>query len=210
MYKGNCMKQQQFWLCWTLCWGEFSFVMHCYLAQHLAPQAQRSIWLQTSCDYFCKKPAVYRNEQAMPVLPTEEMFSGSEPHVVLLPIVKRIIFIWLLAPDKVVSHPCHCLVHNSPFCPDINVSCQNKYRHKYQMAWSLLTRKIKSITCKTLRVHLRWESLNQWFFNTLTTSLARDKKVEKSSFTGQCLWCSHSTVLPCTSNYFGILCYCRD
>lgn len=61
----------------------------------------------------------------MPILPVEEMFSGGEPHLVLLPTVKAIIFVWLLAPDKVVSHPHHCLMHNSPFCPDINAKRQN-------------------------------------------------------------------------------------
>lgn len=58
----------------------------------------------------------------MPVLLIEEMFSESEPHVVLLPIVKGIIFLWLLAPDKVLSHPYHCIMYNSPFCPGVKMS----------------------------------------------------------------------------------------
>lgn len=154
MYEGNYMKQQQVWLCCTLCWCEFSFAVHCYHAQDLAPQAQRSMRLQKSCDYLCEKPAICRNEQAMPVLPAEEMLSGGEPHVVLLPIVKAIIFLWLLAPDRVVSHPYHCFMHNSPFHPDINVSCQNKYRYKNQMAWNHRCLSLSAACCRdSFRLH---------------------------------------------------------
>lgn len=215
MYEGNWMKQQHFWLCWTLCWGEISFVIPCYLAQYLAPQAQRSMQLKKSCD-SCKEPAVHRKcvGNACCASWGNVFWKWTMCGIIICSIKdiysKRNNFSVGAGTSQCCFASLPLSVYNSPLCPDINVSYQNKCRYKYQMAWSLLTRKIKSIICKTLKVYQWWEGLNQYFFIILTTSLVRDKKVEKSYFTTQCFWCSHSIVLPCTGKFFCILCYCRD
>lgn len=167
MYEGNRMKQQHFWLCWTLCWGEISFVIPCYLLQYLAPQAQRSIELKKSCD-SCKKSAVHRKCAG-------NAYCAYWENVFWKWITNGIIYsakdiyskrnnISLAAGTSQCCSTSIPTVDNSSLCPDINVSYQNKYRYKYWMAWSLPTRKIKNIICKTLKVHQWWECLNQYFF----------------------------------------------